>query len=122
MSKSPTCAIYVRVSTCRQDPENQLAQLRRYARQRGWRVAEVFRDVESGSVSRRPQFKAMLEAAGRREFDVLLFWSLDRLSREGVGQTYKYLEQLRAAGVAWHDYRNPHASGTGPYADLFISI
>ena len=43
-----------------------------------------YRDHASGKSSKRPQFEAMFEAASRREFDVLLFWSLDRLSRRAV--------------------------------------
>jgi DNA invertase Pin-like site-specific DNA recombinase len=110
------------VSTRDQAPENQLRQLRLYARSQGWKVTTEYVDVETGANGKRPQFLAMMEAAGRHEFDVLLYWALDRLSREGVAQTFRYLEQLRAAGVAWHDFTNPITSATGPYADLFIAI
>jgi DNA invertase Pin-like site-specific DNA recombinase len=42
---------------------------------------------ESGGKADRLQFKAMMTDAAQREFDVLLFWALDRFSREGVYQT-----------------------------------
>ena len=42
----------------------------------------------------------MLEDAGRREFDLLLVWALDRLSREGISNTLGYLERLKKNGVA----------------------
>jgi DNA invertase Pin-like site-specific DNA recombinase len=51
----------------------------------------------------------------------VLFWSLDRFSREGVGRTFRYLEQLQAAGVTWQNCRDPQTSGTVPSADLFIA-
>jgi DNA invertase Pin-like site-specific DNA recombinase len=121
-ARAKACAIYSRVSTREQKPENQLRQLRRFAKAQGWTVAAEYVDVETGATAKRPQFVAMMDAAGRREFDIVLFWSLDRFSREGVGRTFRYLEQLQAAGVTWHNYRDPQTSGTGPYADLFIAI
>jgi DNA invertase Pin-like site-specific DNA recombinase len=49
----------------------------------------------------------MLLDASRRKFDLLLFWSLDRLSREGIVKTITYLEQLRGWGVGWRSYTQP---------------
>ena len=79
-------ALYGRVSTRDkgQDTENQLAQLRQYAASMGWQTVAEFVDHESGGKSDREQFQFMFQAASQRKFDVLLFWSLDRLSREGV--------------------------------------
>jgi len=39
----------------------------------------------------RPQFDAVMLAASQRNFDLLLFWALDRLSREGIVKTLSYL-------------------------------
>ena len=55
----------------------------------------------------RPQFQQMLADASRRKFDLLLYWSLDRLSREGIVKTIGYLEQLRGWGVGWRSYTQP---------------
>ncbi len=46
-------------------------------------------------------------AASQRKFDILLFWALDRLSREGVARTIQYLEQLQAWGCGWRSYTQP---------------
>lgn len=43
-----TCGIYVRVSTTKQENENQLAELREFANKQGWRIAEEFIDTASG--------------------------------------------------------------------------
>ena len=51
--------------------------------------------------------------AGRRRFDVLLFWALDRLTREGVSTTFAYVEQLADAGVSVHSYTQPLLSTAG---------
>lgn len=45
--------------------------------------------------------RLVLTVAHRREFDVLLFWSLDRLSREGTRETLKYLTTLEGYGVEY---------------------
>jgi DNA invertase Pin-like site-specific DNA recombinase len=49
----------------------------------------------------------MLLAASQRQFDLLLFWALDRLSREGIVRTLGYLEQLRAWNIGWRSYTQP---------------
>ncbi len=50
----------------------------------------------------------MFEDASRRRFDLLLFWALDRFSREGMAPTVRHLERLAAYGVAFHSYTEPH--------------
>jgi putative DNA-invertase from lambdoid prophage Rac len=77
-------AIYARVSTDKQETENQLLQLREFASKLDWQISLEYVDYESGSKSDRPAFKQMFEDAAKRHFDLVLFWSLDRLSREGV--------------------------------------
>jgi DNA invertase Pin-like site-specific DNA recombinase len=104
-------AIYARVSTDKQDAENQLAQLRAFTEtQEGWVTSSdtEFIDKTTGSGKKhRPKFEACMLAASQRKFDVLLFWALDRLSREGIVRTIGYLEQLKAWGVGWRSYTQP---------------
>ena len=101
-------AIYARVSTDKQDNANQLEQLRDFASKQGWEVVTEYRDTASGSGRRtRPQFDAVMLAASQRQFDLLLFWALDRLSREGIVKTLGYLEQLRTWGCGWRSYTQP---------------
>jgi DNA invertase Pin-like site-specific DNA recombinase len=57
--------------------------------------------VVSGSGKKdRSQFQAMMLAASQRRFDLLLFWILDRLSREGIVKTLGYLQQFKVCGLA----------------------
>jgi DNA invertase Pin-like site-specific DNA recombinase len=86
-------AIYARASTDKQDTENQLIQLRDFAVKQGWTVAREYVDYESGSKADRGEFKQMFVDASQRRFDVLLFWALDRLSREGVLETLQHLRR-----------------------------
>src|ERR1700684_4510708 len=85
-------AIYARVSTTTQETLNQLAQLREFCHRQGWQVPIEYIDHETGSAAARADFQKMLLHASQRKFDVLLFWSLDRLTREGTLATLQYLE------------------------------
>lgn len=115
--------LYCRVSTRdRQDPGNQEAQLRAFAEAQGWPVAAVYVDQESGAKGDRPQFAAMMAAASRREFDVLLFWSLDRLTREGALRTLEYLNQLAAWRVHYRSLTEPYLDSCGVFSDAIIAL
>src|SRR5437588_873946 len=117
-------ALYGRVSTKDkgQDTENQLGQLRPYAGQMGWQITTEYVDHESGSKSDREQFQQMFKAASQKRFDILLFWSLDRLSREGVLPTLQYLNRLTSYGVAWRSYTEMYLDSTGIFKDAVIGI
>lgn len=121
-TKPMRCAIYSRVSTGKQDAENQLIQLRRFAESQGWQVSIEYCDEITGSTSDRPQFKAMLSAASRREFDVVLFWALDRLSREGPLATLQHLQRLTSYGVKWRSFTEQYIDSCGIFAEAVISI
>ena len=105
-------AIYARTSTTDrgQDPENQLAQLRAWCAHDGHEIIAEYIDQESGrkGADRRKQFAALFEDASRRKFDCVLFWALDRFSREGMVPTILHLQRLGAYRVAFHSYTEPH--------------
>jgi len=117
-------AIYARVSTRErgQDTQNQLHQLRGFAARQGWLIVSEFVDYESGSTDDRDQFRAMFQAASRRQFDVLLFWSLDRFSREGVFETLTHLNRLTGYGVHYRSFTEQWFDSCGIFRDAVISI
>lgn len=95
-------SIYARVSKSdeSQDPRNQLSPLRDYAKALGGEIVGEYVDTASGSNGDRTEFKRMFEDADKRKFDLLLLWSLDRLSREGISNTLGYIERLKRSGIA----------------------
>jgi DNA invertase Pin-like site-specific DNA recombinase len=93
-------AIYARVSTFDQEPENQLQELRRYIEARGWTGIEFVDRGVSGSKDKRPALDALLKDAKRRRFDVLVCWRLDRLGRN-LRHLVTMLEDLQHVGVAF---------------------
>ena len=93
-------AIYVRVSTTDQEPENQLQELRRYLDARGWVAQEFIDRGVSGAVDRRPALDELVRDARRRRFDVVVYWRLDRLGRS-LKHLVTLLDELQALGVAF---------------------
>jgi DNA invertase Pin-like site-specific DNA recombinase len=104
-------ALYLRISTTdkEQDTDNQLLQLQEFCERMGWQVYAVYVDKESGRKGRkeRREFSRLFEDAARRRFDVLLFWSLDRFTREGIRKTIYYLQQLDGYRVRFKSYTEP---------------
>lgn len=119
-----TAAVYARVSTKDkgQDTENQLRQLREFASTQGWTIVTEYVDHASGKRGDREQLQAMFAAASRREFDVLLFWSLDRLSREGVSETLNYLQRLTSYGVGYRSFTEQYLDSCGIFKDAVLAI
>jgi len=95
-------AIYARVSTTNgQTPSNQIGRLREVAEKAGWKIVEEFVDRGiSGAKGRdkRPAFDRLCKAATRREIDVVMAWSVDRLGRS-LQDLVAFLGDLQAAGV-----------------------
>jgi DNA invertase Pin-like site-specific DNA recombinase len=117
-------AIYARVSTKdgRQDTANQLRQLQTFATTQGWPVVQEYVDRASGKRGDREQFQKMFAAASRREFDCLLFWSLDRLSREGTVETLNHLQRLTGYGVNYRSFTEQYLDSTGVFKEAVIGI
>jgi DNA invertase Pin-like site-specific DNA recombinase len=93
-------AIYARVSTIDQEPENQLQELRRYVQARGWTAAEYVDRGVSGAKDKRPALDVLVQHARRRQFDVVVCWRLDRLGRN-LRHLITLLDELQALGVAF---------------------
>ena len=93
-------AIYARVSTLDQEPENQLADLRRYVAARGWTGTEYVDHGVSGAKERRPSLDRLIRDAKRRGFDVLVCWRLDRLGRN-LRHLVTLLDELHEVGVSF---------------------
>jgi len=94
-------AVYTRVSTDGQTVANQLRELRAVAKRHGWRVVKEFNDKGiSGANGRekRPGFDALCKGAVRRDFDLVMAWSVDRLGRS-LQHLVSFLSDIHANGV-----------------------
>jgi DNA invertase Pin-like site-specific DNA recombinase len=70
----------------------------------GHTIAGEYVDAESGrkGADKRKRFGALFDDAAKKKFDCVLFWALDRFSREGMGQTIVHLQRLTSYGVSFH--------------------
>jgi predicted site-specific integrase-resolvase len=101
-------ALYARVSTKDkgQDTENQLLQLRQYAKQQGWTIFREYTDERSGRTADRAEFQRLFQDAYEKRFDLCLFWALDRFSRQGATDTLQHLRKLTSYGVSGNRSRS----------------
>jgi DNA invertase Pin-like site-specific DNA recombinase len=117
-------AYYLRISTETQELDNQRGEILPFIERRGWKLINTFEDVMSGRKTEkdRPGFAAMLKAAHQRKFDIVVFWALDRLTREGTRATLDYLQRLESKGVGYVSYQEQWLDSTGPFKDVMISM
>lgn len=119
-----TAAIYARVSTDDkgQDPDNQVRVLKSLVSARGWTLTALYVDQESGGTSKRQRFQDMLEDARKAQFHILVFWSLDRFSREGTFETLEHLRRLDTYGVRFLSHQEQYLDTLGPFREAVIGI
>lgn len=117
-------ALYARVSTDDkgQDPLNQLLQLREFALKQGWTIVMEFTDEQTAKNGNRVGFKSMWKAAEGHRFDCLVFWSLDRLTREGTFPTLQYLRRLSDLGIKFKSYTEQYVDSLGVFGEAIIGI
>ena len=101
-SNAKKVAIYARVSTANgQTPENQIRELRAVAARHGWHVTAEYVDHGiSGAKGRdqRPEFDNLCLAIARKEFELVMAWSVDRLGRS-LQDLVSFLSELHAKDV-----------------------
>jgi DNA invertase Pin-like site-specific DNA recombinase len=96
-----TAAIYARVSTNGQTTDNQVRELRKVAKRHGWNISAEYIDRGiSGAKGRdkRPELDKLLKAANRRDFSIIMAWSVDRLGRS-LQHLVGFLDEIHAKGV-----------------------
>src|SRR5262249_32208147 len=116
-------AIYTRVSgkSNRQDAANQSLQLIEYCQRQGWDWVE-YTERMSGTRADRAEFLRLFEDARLRRFHLVLFWALDRFSREGTLKTLQHLQRLDSYGVQWKSFTEQYLDSTGMFRDAVIAI
>jgi DNA invertase Pin-like site-specific DNA recombinase len=94
-------AVYLRVSTSKQDTENQRREIEAVAARSGWKIVRIFEDAGiSGAKGRdkRPGLDALMKAVNAKEFHMVAVWSVDRLGRS-LTDLLTILQGLHDKGV-----------------------
>ena len=115
-------AIYCRVSTGKQEADNQLIQLRDYCQKSGYTIYKEYVDIISGKENSRPDYDLMFQDAHKKLFDLVLFWDLSRFSRSGTLFTLQKIEELDNLNIDWESYQEPYFKSVGQFKDVVISI
>ena len=120
----PVAAIYARVSTRDkgQDLNNQLDQLRLWSAHLGYEGRVYAESVSGSGKVERKEFDRMIEDARQKRVAIVLFWSLDRFSREGALETLTHLNKLTSFGCDWRSYTEQYLDSTGIFRDAVIAI
>ena len=75
-------AIYARISTDKgQTTDNQVIKLKQVAERNGWEIQAIYADTISGATSKRPELDKLMKSVMRKEIDIVMVWSVDRLGR-----------------------------------------
>lgn len=94
-------ALYLRVSTGEQTTENQRGELKTVASRSGWDIVAIYEDAGiSGAKGRdrRPAYDHLLKDAARRQFDVAMAWSVDRLGRS-LTDLIGFMDELNSLDI-----------------------
>jgi len=115
-------AIYARVSTDKQELNNQLRDLRSFAEQSKYEIFREYTDVISGKENSRPGFDALFSDAHKKLFSIVLFWDLSRFSRAGTLYTLQKLKELENLNIDWISYQEQHFRSIGAFRDVVLAI
>ncbi len=117
------CVIYSRVSTEEQSTANQINILAEWAETRGFTVVEVYQEQESAWRNGHQQELARLSRdAHRGRFNIILVWSLDRLSREGSLAILQLVNRFGTWGVKDLSYQEPWTEAPGELGELLFAL
>ena len=115
--------MYLRVSTKKQDQDNQMPALKALAARRGLDVVEIYQEQESAwRAGHQRELARLIADLPRRKVDCVLVWALDRLTRGGIGAIFQLLQQFKLYGVQIISYRESWTEQAGPMADVFYAI
>jgi len=119
------CVIYLRVSSSEQTVENQLPQLLEFAKSHGYEVAEVYQENESAWRNGHQKELARLLSdlrTGKRRYDYLVVWALDRLSRQGIAATLQLINSFEALGCRVVSIQESWIADNGPMREVFAAM
>jgi putative DNA-invertase from lambdoid prophage Rac len=131
MNIARTGAIWARVSGDTQHPENYLPELRRWAADRGVDVRRVFLVQDSASneglaAGKGADFDAaraeLTEGARLGHWNVVLIWSLDRLSRRGYQDLSLVIDKLRTSGCELWSHQEEWLQTIGPFGEIVVHM
>ncbi len=116
-------AVYLRCSTSQQDTENQLASLLKLAGSRGWEVGTIYRENETAWRSNhQPELARLLRDCAGREYDIVLVFALDRLTRLGSAAILNLVNTFAVYGVRVISFSESWTEAPGVAGEIMFAI
>lgn len=115
-------AAYLRASTAGQDLATQRDAIERAARARGVKIDRWFEEKKSGRTLQRPILTQIRGLAARGELAALFVFRIDRLTRSGVADTFRLIEELRCAGCNVVSIADGMPETAGPWGDVVMAV
>ena len=117
-----TC-IYCRVSTNEQNTDNQLLALTNWVEQRGYELAKVYAETETGwRAGHQKALATLISDARKGRFNLVIVWALDRLSREGALAILSLVHKLQTYGVKVVSYQESWTEAPGELGELLYAL
>jgi len=115
--------IYTRVSTREQDTSNQMPEMQQWIADRGYKLVAVYSEQESGfKDGHQKELAQLIRDLPKRKVDIVLVWSLDRLTREGSGALIQLIHKFNVYGVDVLSCQEPWLEQEGIARDLLIVV
>ena len=118
-------ACYLRVSSTKQDSTNQLPGIRAWCESHCYELAEIYQESESAwRQGHQHELKRLLDdlRSGKRHYDCLVIWALDRLSRQGIGSLLQLINTFEVYGCHVVSIQESWTQDTGPMRELFLAM
>jgi putative DNA-invertase from lambdoid prophage Rac len=116
-------AVYLRVSTKDQSVDNQLPQLEKWVADRGHELVAVYSENETAWKSgHQRELARLIKDAHKGRFNLVLTWSLDRLSRLGSLAILSLVHRLSTYGVRVVSHEEGWTEAPGELAEILFAI
>ena len=115
--------LYLRVSKDDQHPENQLQPLQQFCKEKNLEIVATYQENGSAwTAGHQPEWKRLIADASHRHFDVLVVWSIDRMTREGIDAIFLRIKTLKSYNVTVLSFQEAWLETLGSMADLMLAI
>jgi putative DNA-invertase from lambdoid prophage Rac len=115
--------LYLRVSKDDQHPSNQLQPLQQFCREKNLEIVATYQENGSAwTAGHQPEWKRLIADASHRHFDVLVCWSIDRLTREGIDAIFMRIKTLKSYNVTVLSYQEQWLETLGEMTDLMLAL
>jgi site-specific DNA recombinase len=116
-------ALYLRVSKNTQDEQNQMAPLEKLAAARGWEIAGVYRENESAwRANHQPELARLLIDCASREYEIVLVFALDRMTRQGSASILNLVNTFAVYGCKVVSYNESWTEAPGIAGEIMLAI